>query len=75
MNMPADTRGRILFAGENEDVAAMSVPTIFTGQRIGGTLLLSQQTTPPSFDTVHIVLKGISACVLSIFLCTDGTGS
>jgi hypothetical protein len=62
-----DTRGRILFAGENGLVAAMSAPTVFTGQRLRGTLLLSQQARSLSFDAVHLILKGVSAHVLSKF--------
>ena len=48
---------RILFEGEGgnscfEDVPA---PTVFTGQRLIGTLLVRGET---SFDLVHLVLRG-----------------
>ena len=67
LNNPFDIRGILLFAGENGDVAAMSAPTVFTGQRLRGTLLLSQQASSLSFDAVHVVLKGVSAHVSSKF--------
>lgn len=65
--MAAEAReiwGKILFAGESEGVAELSTPTVFTGQRLRGTLLLSHQALPHSFETVNIILKGTYAHAL-----------
>lgn len=56
-----DIQMKILFEGEPEDITTFSAPTIFTRQKLRGSLTISHDGThTSSFDAVQIVLKGIS---------------
>jgi hypothetical protein len=64
----------ILFGKDGKDLVPYtsdnpSAPTFFTGERIRGTLLICHNARKePIFDTVQLLLRGGSACLIKHWL-------